>query len=133
MLRHSLLDFPPARAVLLAGMLALSGCTMGTEVCPAVLASSLSVRVTDAKTGAYIASGATLKWRSGASQGTGDLVVISEAADASAFIVFGPAGTYELLVEKDGYAPLQKSGIVVPSDGCGPEGVSLTVSLVPLP
>ena len=132
MLRRPFLKSLPARAVLLGGTLVLGGCKVGTEVCPAVEASSLSVRVTDAKTGAYVASGATLKWRSGAFQGTGNLVVTSGPADASPLIVFGPAGAYDILVEKDGYAPLQK-GVVVPSDGCGPEGVSLTVSLVPLP
>src|SRR5689334_265284 len=86
MLHRSFPKFLSPRAVLLAGILGLSACKLGTEVCPALRASSLAVRVTDAKTGAYVASGATLRWRSGAFQGTGNLVLTSEPADASAFI-----------------------------------------------
>ena len=121
----------PARALLLAGILAASGCTSGTQVCPAILSTALSVRVTDARTGAFIASGATLKFRFGAYQGAGDLFVTTEAPDASPLIVMGSAGTYDILVEKPDYAPLSQR-VVVPSDGCGPVAVNLTAKLAPL-
>jgi len=133
MLRRSFVRCLPARVALLAAMLVCGACTSATETepCPAIYSLALVVKVTDARTGAYIASGATLKWRYGTLQGTGNLYVTSEVPDASPFVAGSWPGTYDILVEKEGYAPYSQS-VVVPGNRCGAMGVNLTVKLVPL-
>jgi hypothetical protein len=125
----SLTALAPLVALIICG-----GCSSATETEPCLAINSslaLVVKVTDARSDAYIASGATLKWRQGTRQGTGTLYVTSQTPDASPFLVGGAPGTYDILVEKQGYAPYSQS-VVVPGNRCGPLAVELTAKLVPL-
>lgn len=133
MLRRSFASSLTALAALVAALMVCGACTSATDTgpCPAIYSSALVVKVADARTGAYIASDASLKWRYGALQGAGVLYVTSEAADASPFVVSGSPGTYDILVEKQGYGPYSQS-VVVPGNRCGPLAAILTVRLAPL-
>jgi hypothetical protein len=135
MIRRSSLNTSAARFLLFAGMIAVSGCSGGTIACPAILTSALLVRVKDARTGAFIATGTTLTARFGTVQFTDDIIYPSGAgADSLPIAVLGSSGTYGILIQRRGYFDYSQNGIAVPDDhGCGAKAVRMTVNLLPNP
>ena len=103
-------------------------------VCPAILGPALLVKVKDAQTGAFIATGTTLSARYGAIPITGDVIYPwGDGADSLPINVLGSAGTYGILVQRQGYVDYSQNGIVVPDDhGCSAQPVRMTVKLLPV-
>jgi hypothetical protein len=90
--------------------------------------------VKDARTGAYIASGTTVSVTFRGVPVPADVMYPTGAgADSLPIAVMGSAGTYGILVQRQGYADFTQNGIVVPDEnGCGTQPVRMTVSLVPI-
>jgi hypothetical protein len=109
---------------------------MGTVACPASLGSALLIRVKDAQTDAYIASGATLRASYAGAPSSGNVMPpFGPGADSLPFAVLGSAGTYGIAVSRPGYSDFVQNGIVVAADGAcqSARTVRLTVKLVPAP
>ena len=97
---------------------ALAGCDVDGYTCPDVVLPAVVVGVADAATGDPLAEGSVAVARDGAFADTlrryevnDDLDVVSLAG------AFGRAGVYEVTVERAGYEPWARSGVVVRSSG----------------
>ncbi|MBE0567990.1 MAG: carboxypeptidase regulatory-like domain-containing protein [Krumholzibacteria bacterium] len=127
--------FVPAAAVL-ACLLLGAGCfdSGGPGDCPAQVLPALSLKVLDAETLLPAACGARV-WAM-----DGDFVAELEPYCDGALpdslqypFVAGPeerAGTYTVLIAKDGYEPWSRAGIVVKDGVCNVETVNIEVLLV---
>ena len=122
-------------------MIALStGCGSGNSggvLCSAEVRPAVSVSVYDSKTGkpaaqdavATLSDGAyTERMRSAGSDitSTGAFVLVSFAGGDER------VGTYKVHIEKAGYQPWEKAGIVVGRDVCHVIGVNLRADLIPV-
>jgi len=115
-------------------LVALSGCMRGPRVCALSINPAIVVEVRDARTGAFIASGATGVVRSGAyvdslkpyGFGSSD-----PASQQSLQAALGRAGTYSIEVVHDGYARWTISGVTAQKELCGLRTVRLRASLIP--
>ena len=104
-------------------------------LCTANIAAGIEVEVVDARSGAYVARGARGTVRDGAfvgvmapARGRGippaDTLVSLQGA-------FERAGTYTVTIERDGYQPWQRPGVVVTRNVCHVNTVLLVAQLVP--
>jgi hypothetical protein len=110
----------PAAAALL--LVAVSACDRNTGgrgpvlVCPDYVATALSVRIEDARTGARVAKGAVLSLRYAGREPEAHAF----ESDDEIHAVFGEAGRYDVRVTKPGYRPWEQNRIMRPDlDGCG--------------
>ena len=114
-----------------------SGNTRGGVPCTADVRPAVSVSVYDSKTGkpaaqdavATLSDGAyTERMRPGGSDitSTGAFVLVSFAGGDER------VGTYKVHIEKAGYQPWEKTGIVVERDVCHVIGVNLRADLIPV-
>ena len=121
------------RSVLLLAVLTVaSGCT-SSITCPAVAITAIEVRVKNAQTNEFIASGATLTGRFNGVEGLIAEHPSGPGADTLPIIVAGSAGTYDVRVRRAGFADFVQNGIVVPGiNRCDqPQKVAITANLVP--
>ncbi|MEO7455799.1 MAG: carboxypeptidase-like regulatory domain-containing protein [Gemmatimonadaceae bacterium] len=128
----------PSRAILGASAAFLAGCSaidsIGGVACTLELRSTIVVSVTDARTGAPAASGATVIVRGGAVY---DSVVVSTATPAATVAYMAwedrvKKGRYSVEVRKPGYVSFLKTDVDVTGDAChSGGGPHLDVALRP--
>lgn len=115
---------------LLATSAALAGCDSedGPVICPAVRRPALVLTVTDSLSGEPRALGV-----SGYVLAGSRLVPLEpeNPGEPARLVAFGPAGTYSVLVRREGYLPWARSEVRVATDNCGPATVELAVRLQP--
>lgn len=127
--------FVPAAAAL-ACLLLGAGCndSSGPQDCPGIALPALSLKVLDAETLLPAACGARVWALDG--EFVAELVPFCVGAlpDSLQYpFVSGPeerAGTYTVLIAKDGYEPWSRAGIVVKDGVCNVETVKIEVRLV---
>lgn len=110
-------------------LLALAGCSDSavTLVCPG--GPSVVVNVVEGPTGSSVAAAATGTWSVGELTDSLRHVTVEGTTRLAAY---GPPGTYNLLVQRPGFASWRAQGVVVPDDECGPRRAELTATLFPL-
>jgi hypothetical protein len=115
----------------------LAGCDDGQGFCTAQSVPGIAVKVLDADTGGAAACGATAWLVSDSWSERADSPWNCSAPDSlqSPWIegAFERAGTYTVLVLKEGYAPWSRSGVRVSKDDCHVHTVSLEAHLVRAP
>jgi hypothetical protein len=121
------------RVGLLLLALASSGCRLGPETCDTGIEPAIDVTITDALTGAPLATDAVALAEAGLyvdslqphrRDGSGQL--ISRATTRT------PPGSYIVRVMHDGYEPWALANVHVRAGSCGPETQLLTAKLQPL-
>jgi len=114
------------------GGLAACESLTGTNVCNAIDRPALVITVRDAATGAPTASNSrTIVSKHGGATDT-VMVAANAALDAEPISAFDVPGTYDVRVDKPGYATWLDSGVVVSQDKdqrCQPVTVSLRADL----
>lgn len=120
----------------LGNLVAMAGCSIPIT-CPAISLAALEVRVKNARTGQFIASGATISLRFNGVDidGNSTQYPVGPGADSLPIHISGSSGTYDIRVRRAGFADFVQKGIVVTGSGhCNqPQIVALTATLVPLP
>ena len=102
----------------------LTACEQGPQACTAIFAYGLSVQVEDSVSGARLASEVAV------TADDGDYHEVLQTVDSVSFFGAGErAGSYTVRVIKDGYAPWEKSGVVVTKDECHVKGVAVVAKL----
>lgn len=129
------------RALLLGALVPLAACVQGYSPdtptapsgCSTNVVPALAIAVRDSVTQKAIASGVFITGTVVGHQGT--YAVNSPIDQDSLTIYFGTiSGTYSFAMQKAGYRPVSKTGVVVqPADSldCHPNTVSLTVLMQP--
>jgi len=110
---------------LLLGVSATVACSEDAESTPPIVTCgtppfAISVRITDAGTGRYVASGATVIASSGSYSDVRRLP--STYPDSSPVLLGENAGTYTLIVSKPGYMDWTRGGLVVKPSAAPCEG-----------
>jgi hypothetical protein len=127
-----MVNYKPLTPVLAFAGLAACGSLTGNNVCNAVDRPALIITVRDAASGGPTASNSrTIVARHG---GATDTVIVAADAtlDAEPVSAFDEPGTYDVRVNKIGYATWLASGVVVAQDKgqlCQPVTVSLRADL----
>ncbi|MBA2669515.1 MAG: carboxypeptidase regulatory-like domain-containing protein [Gemmatimonadetes bacterium] len=102
-------------------------------LCPGVISRAVEVEVRDARTGDPAADGATGTARSGNFVETLQVVGwISHPGPRTAVVLGGVderPGVYTVTVEKPGYKPWERTGVVAERGQCGVRTASLTANL----
>lgn len=131
--RRSLALVPAAAACVLLGLQA-SGCSDGPVFCTAELVPGIAIKIVDAETGAAAACGASAWLVSGSWSELLDDAWNCSAPDSlqSPWIegAFERAGSYTVLVLKDGYVPWSRTGVRVSGYDCHVQTVNLEARLV---
>jgi hypothetical protein len=122
-----------ATRVVLLCALASSGCRLGSEACDTGVEPAIDVVITDALTGAPLATDAVALVEAGTfvdslqpHRGDGSGQLISRASTRT------PPGTYIVRVTHEGYEPWVLANVPVRAGNCGMETRLLTAELQPL-
>lgn len=117
-------------------LVAGSGCTdFVGRGCDAMLDRGIEVEVRDARSGAWVAAGASAEVQAGTYVETLRQVGWRGVAPHDTATTFGGAeerpGTYTVRVRQAGYQPWERGGIRVRRGACGVRTVRLTADLTP--
>ncbi len=117
------------RALLPAGLVLLAACEdTGTgTVCSGVPVPAVRVVVVDAATDVDLGRSATGWWVSGERRGLLEKNFLQAEID---LLAYGPAGTYSIIVQQEGYRIWGRDDVRVRDGQCGPETVILRAELV---
>lgn len=126
------------RAVIMAGSLcAMTGACRAADhtgpVCGPTLGEAVAVVVRDARTGAPLATDARGAVQEGVYVDSLRLEPLQQPTQWTLVGGGDRAGTYTVAVERQGYGPWQRSGVIVGRGKCGVETVTLTADLEPSP
>lgn len=113
----------------------LAGCrqVLNPTLCTTDFRFGIGVQVQDSVTGAWIASGATLVARDGTYADTvSEPFGRSDADDAPLATAGERAGSYDLVVRREGYRPWSTTGVKVERDECHVHPVRLLARMQPL-
>ena len=129
---------PARRALIVAvSLFALAeGCRAADHtgpVCSPTLGEAVAVIVRDAETGAPLATEARGVVQEGAYVDSLRLEPLQRPTQWTLVGGGDRAGTYTVAVERQGFRPWQRSGVVVGRGACGVETVTLTADLEPSP
>ena len=117
---------------MLAGALACDS-AVGPGACTAIALPALDVTVLDSLTEAPLASGARVIARDGAYADTSVTAPAGSSGPELAVqgLAYERAGRYSVTVERAGYQPWRRDGVVVRRGSCHVETVRLTALLQP--
>lgn len=96
--------------------------------CPSASRPGLQITVVDSATGARATPGSTLAVEDGSYSEM--ITVPADDPRETIAAASGRAGTYSVTIQNQNYLPWSKRDVVVTSDGCLPNTVSLTAKLV---
>lgn len=122
-----------AASVMLGG----AGCVdlLGARACDAMIDRGIEVQVRDARTGAWVAAGATAEVQDGTYRETLRVVGWRGVPPNDTVTTFGGAeertGTYTVRVRQTGYRAWERTGVRVRPGECGVRTERLTADLVP--
>lgn len=111
--------------------LALGACADSalSVVCPGEPRPALLITVLDAKSRASVSLEARGWWTTGAAWDSMRHVPSTAEGGGVVLAAFGPPGTYDVRVERLGYAHWSRSGIVVREGACGPSPEEIVADL----
>jgi hypothetical protein len=119
----------------LALLTLLSACSAVVDpaICTLEFRFGIGVQVQDSLTGAWIGSGATLVARDGSYVDSVTAQTGRPDMDDAPLVTAGErAGTYDLVVRREGYQPWSKTGVKVERDECHVHSVMLLARMRPL-